>query len=998
MRLLNVETFKFQSFRENNRPKYVILSHRWVEDQEVTLEDVQNERNTDFSGYKKILRFADYVKQYIPEIEWIWVDICCIDKKNAVELSKSLNLMFGWYRDAELCIAYMADVDEAGDKARFEQSEWFLRGWTLQELLAPRTVVFVTTAWSVIGHKGPSSRSSTEYCVGPGLEADIARITGIKEHVVHDYSAFTELASEIKMGWMERRTTTEAEDRWYALFGILGVTPGANYGEGCDGAKQRLLRAINRKDSVNQKLHTTVEQAAQFRDIVAWLDPPDPWTNHNSARELREPDSGYWLLRSDAYQNWKTASNHLLWTYGKAGCGKTVLSSTAIEDVKRYCNDRPNSGYAIFYFTFSDNRKQRLVNLLKSLVAQLGWKAPALHLLQLAYSKPNRSLLGLHDLREVVVACLKAYDEVFLLLDALDEASEDDDNRHVVLEWLGHVLDEAAHVKILATSRELPDIRDRMIELDARRMPIPSSSVNEDIRRYTVAQLAANRRLSGLNQATQQLIEDTITAKADGMFRWAFCQLQELKRLKSTKPSNVEKALKDLPKTLDETYERMLTMIPDESRSDAVAMLRLLAFSRKPPSLNELAEITIIDWEEDGHVNTEDRAGFADALEILSGLIIVIGTGGDHDDPSEMHDADRQEDTSPHIDGETRIRLAHFSVQEYLESERIKQSNAHAFQFEKGREHKILTHSCLAYLTYYSGCDERLSQRRDLKTFPLLGYTANSWYYHSPLQQPSDVSRELRFLSDQRIVEHWLMGEYVECGTGNFTPLIHSIGSGLYYASLLGLEVIFDEFLKCKANPNVQGGFYGSTLQAACYGGNERVVQILLDSGADVNAQGGYDNNALQAACYRGNERVVQILLDAGADVNAQGGYFGYALNTACNGGNGRLVQILLDAEADVNAAAETLGQRSNALDEATKEHQKCQATLVEAQGGDCRVHKYRDDMISNEEMVARKKKWRNIVQMLEEAGAVLPDRNESESEDWISSDGTVPTEEVEDS
>lgn len=511
MRLLNVRTFKFQSFRENDRPKYVILSHRWVEDQEVTLEDVQNKRNTELSGYKKIVQFAEYVAQHIPEIKWVWVDTCCIDKKNAVELSKSLNLMFSWYRAAELCIAYMSDVEATGDKARFEQSEWFLRGWTLQELLAPPTVVFVTTAWSVIGHKGPSPRISTEYCVGPGLEADIAKITGIPEQVVHDYSAFTELASETKMGWMEPRITTEAEDKWYALFGILGVTPGANYGEGCDGAKQRLLAAVQQNEN------KPAQEAAKFRSIVSWLNPPDPWTNHHSARELREPDSGNWLLESATYQSWKFASNSLMWTYGKAGCGKTVLSSTAIEDVKQYCSDQPNSGYAIFYFTFSDIQKQHLVDLLRSLIAQLGWKGPALSRLQQEYDKPNRSSLGPEELRRIAKSCFEAYDEVFLMLDALDEAPEDNDNRHKLFTWLEDISQTAEHVKILATSRELPDIRDGMAKLAARRMPIPSSPVNEDIRRYTVTQLKADRWLSGLNTAMQQLIEETITTKADGM-------------------------------------------------------------------------------------------------------------------------------------------------------------------------------------------------------------------------------------------------------------------------------------------------------------------------------------------------------------------------------------------------------------------------------------------------------------------------------------------------
>ncbi|KAM3418308.1 hypothetical protein BST61_g4307 [Cercospora zeina] len=409
MRLLNVKTFHFESFRENNRPKYVILSHRWVEGQEVTYQDVRDEKNTHFSGYTKIKQFAECVKEHTPDVEWMWVDTCCINKKNDAELSESLNLMFDWYHDAEVCIAYLADVFGNGKKRKLdaylsdgetynvemelEQSELFRRGWTLQELLAPPKVVFVTSSWEVIGTKGAPIDCKIR------LEESIAQITGIPEHVLHDYHTSNRLSSQTKVDWIEGRATTRAEDRAYALFGILGVTPGANYGEKYEGARQRLDIALQHKDGTEK-----------FQRIVSWLSPPDPWTNHNLARQLRDPDSGGWLFQEPAYADWKTGSSRLLWMYGKAGCGKTVLCSTAIEGMKTYCGGRPSSGLAVFYFTFSDNQKQRLASLLCSLVAQLGWKRPALTLLQQAHEKPNRSSLGLDELEKIAMSCFEAYE------------------------------------------------------------------------------------------------------------------------------------------------------------------------------------------------------------------------------------------------------------------------------------------------------------------------------------------------------------------------------------------------------------------------------------------------------------------------------------------------------------------------------------------------------------------------------------------------------------
>ncbi|GIZ40936.1 hypothetical protein CKM354_000425600 [Cercospora kikuchii] len=1056
MRLLNIERFQFTSFRQNNRPKYVILSHRWVEHQEVTFQDVRDGKNTHFSGYEKIVQFAECVKEHMPGIEWLWVDTCCINKENNAELSESLNLMFDWYHDAEMCIAYLADVSNdvenrkpdahpvdgrsSNVEEQFAQSEWFRRGWTLQELLAPPTVIFVDRAWNVIGNKGASTNGSSAKFAGEGLEGIIAKTTGVPERVLHDYDTCNKFNSNVKIGWMARRTTTREEDKAYALFGILGVTPGANYGEKYQGAKHRLEMALEHKAG-----------AKKFQSIVDWLSPPDPWTNHNSARQLQDPGSGDWLLNSDSYENWKTASERILWLHGKAGCGKTVLCSTAIEDVKSYCGGRPNAGYAVFYFTFSDNRKQQLVDLLRSLVAQLGWKGPALPLLQQAHDRPDRSTPGLSELEKMVLSCFNAYDEVFLFLDALDECREEYDIRHRLFKWLESVLHEAGPVKLLATSREIPDIEKAMTKLHATSMPIATDPVNEDIRRYTMSQLEEDRRLSRLDGNMKQLIEDSITSKADGMFRWAYCQIQELKKLKSTKPSSVRKALYGLPQTLDEIYERILVGISDDYHRDAIAMLRLLAFSESPLTLAELGEITIIDWTGDGHVDTEDRPGLEDPLEILAGLVTV-------------YKAEEWDVLSRDRILIERVRLAHFSVQEYLESTRIIQSRAKGFHLEKGREHRVLTHSCLAYLTYYSGCDERLSQRQDTVTFPLLRYTANSWFYHFRLQQPSDVARELRFLFDQRIVEHWAVMSTVEGGDNGLGSLEGSVGSGLYYASLLGLEVIVHELLKGSANPNAKGGYFSDALQAACIGSYERIVRMLLDAGADVNAQGGeYGNalqaasfnghervmqmllnagadvnaqwgddsgNALQAACYGGeelavqilldagadvnaqwggdsgnalqaacegrNERTVQILLDAGADVNAQGGGdYGNALQAACEGCNERIVQMLIAAGADVNAPAETYHGSTNALEHAIEEHRERQWRLMVAQSGDWRAEYI--SHVSNEEMVAQEKKWGNIVQMLEEAGAVLPDRHESDQKGLCDLDRSIDQEQAAD-
>jgi hypothetical protein len=260
-----------------------------------------------------------------------------------------------------------------------------------------------------------------------------------------------------------------------------------------------------------------LQQSDQFKKIKAWLSPPDPWTNHAAARRRHEPHTGTWLLQADRYQRWKAGDVQHLWLYGKAGCGKTVLYSTVLEDIRVHCESKNNATYASFYFTFSDNRKQSYWNLLCSLVAQLGWKEPGLSMLVQASEKPNASVPGVDELERILLACVQSYDELFLLLDALDECPESNEARQNVLEGLERLAQGAPNTRMFVTSREVSSVGESMQVLAANLVSVASRSVNADIRRYVSAQLARDRKLSKMDLSTKNLIEDTILRKADGM-------------------------------------------------------------------------------------------------------------------------------------------------------------------------------------------------------------------------------------------------------------------------------------------------------------------------------------------------------------------------------------------------------------------------------------------------------------------------------------------------
>ncbi|KAK3616053.1 hypothetical protein LTR56_026217 [Elasticomyces elasticus] len=481
MRLLCVDSLTFAIYHDaTKRPKYVIASHRWFDDAEATFGDIQKRQNTKKRGYAKVEAFARYIRDNIPLVKWLWIDTCCINKDSAAELSEAINLMFRWYREAELCLAYLADIKAVEDKTGFQQSEWFRRGWTLQELLAPRAVVFVTEAWQVVGNKGASSSG---------------------RNIAHQ-----------KLKWIEDRKTTREEDMSYALYGIFDITLGANYGEGLEGARRRLMAAIN------QRYNAAAQQAEHYRKIVDWLSPSDPWTNHHSARQRHEPDTGSWLLKCNQYLRWRADEIKHLWVFGKAGCGTTVLCSTAIEDIQAYCDTEHNLGLAVFYFSFSDHQRQSFEDLLRSLVAQVAWKEPGLSMLQQKYEKPNRSVLEGDDLERVLLSSISSYDKFFLVLDALDESPENGETRQTVLERVERLTQTASNIKILATSRELRDVRESVETLGAEPISVATSAVDADIRKYVATQLSRDRRFARLDVKTTGLIEESISSRADGMY------------------------------------------------------------------------------------------------------------------------------------------------------------------------------------------------------------------------------------------------------------------------------------------------------------------------------------------------------------------------------------------------------------------------------------------------------------------------------------------------
>jgi ankyrin repeat protein len=248
LQLKGDDTFSLVEYFGKDLPPYAILSHTWGADhEEVSLKDLIEGNGTDRDGYRKLLFCGKQAAK--DNLEFFWVDTVCIDRTSSAELHEALNSMFRWYQTAVKCYAYLSDVsirDTKDTSKSFQQSRWFTRGWTLQELIAPASVEFFSAEGDRIGDR-------------ISMIEDIHHITRIPVEVLRG-SPLASFSTDERMSWAQGRETKREEDAAYSLLGIFDVYMPLIYGEGRDNALARLERKIN-KSGGNQVSISTPPRA-----------------------------------------------------------------------------------------------------------------------------------------------------------------------------------------------------------------------------------------------------------------------------------------------------------------------------------------------------------------------------------------------------------------------------------------------------------------------------------------------------------------------------------------------------------------------------------------------------------------------------------------------------------------------------------------------------------------------------------------------------------------
>ena len=231
MRFINTETLQLEYVPDSelgsDQNKYAILSHRWgaSASDEVSFADIEESRAfSNKRGFAKFKGFCDLASGL--GYRYGWIDTCCINKGDAMEMNEAINSMYRWYQGSHLCIIYLADVPVSP----LLKSVWFDRGWTLQELIAPKEAEFYDRDYRLIGLKRE-------------LLAPLSSKTGIPEDVLNHTTKPSACSVAQRMSWAAKRETTRVEDRAYSLLAIFDVHMPQIYGER-EAAFLRLQRAI----------------------------------------------------------------------------------------------------------------------------------------------------------------------------------------------------------------------------------------------------------------------------------------------------------------------------------------------------------------------------------------------------------------------------------------------------------------------------------------------------------------------------------------------------------------------------------------------------------------------------------------------------------------------------------------------------------------------------------------------------------------------------------
>ncbi|KAF1937515.1 HET-domain-containing protein, partial [Clathrospora elynae] len=935
MRLLDISSGGDFSFTkdligDDEVPPYAILSHTWQEDQEVTFDDLMNDTGNDKAGYKKIRFCAQQAKR--DGLHYVWVDTCCINKANFVELQDAINSMFRWYRDATKCYVFLSDVSIAKRRASsglcaftwepaFRDSRWFNRGWTLQELLAPRVVSFFSWEGEHLGDKHE-------------LKQQIHEITGIPVKALAG-ALLSNFSVDERLSWSEKRDTSRKEDKAYSLLGMFSIYMLPNYGEGQEHAFRRLRKAI-RGSTNDNALSLDEKQNCMLLDSLRF-DQID--TRQMSIRNAHA-STCKWLLHKSEYLDWldetKLSEHHgFLWIKGKPGTGKSTLMKFAVANARKMMKGR--TVLSFFFNARGEDMEKSTMGTYQSLLLQLLERLPALQSVfeSLGLSASTVSteyqwnVESLKMLLTQTVQNLTGY-SVVCFIDALDECQEQ--QIRDMVSFFEHVsklaVSSGIRFQVCFSSRHYPHIT---IQRGLNLVLEGQEGHTQDIANYLASELKI-----GQSSSAQQIRSD-LQDKASGVFMWVVLVVNILnKEHDRGRMHALRRRLKEIPGDLHDLFRDLLTR-DSRNKDELVLCIQWVLFAKQPLSSQQLY-FAVLSGVEPETLSGWDRAEITP--DVVRRFILDSSKGLAEVTTSKLQ----------------RVQFIHESVRDFL----LKENGLGKIWPEldgnlQGQSHERLKQCCLTYMNVEfstritipktlpkASSTQAASLRKDVaEAFPFLEYAVHHILYHANAAERSGITQTkflnsfplLQWIKLHNLFEKHEVRRHTERATFMYIlaelnlanlisvhpsvslclevederygcPLFAAIAAGSEEAAQVCMKGIeadqVTERYPCELNSQIseqkparhafrrklnfskKRGIFWSAVEL----GNEGLVLDLLNSGkfeADLTKPKG--ESALCWAVQNGWETVVKLLLDKGADVNAQGGRYGNALQAASGRG-----------------------------------------------------------------------------------------------------------------
>ncbi|OAL42607.1 HET-domain-containing protein [Pyrenochaeta sp. DS3sAY3a] len=577
MRLLQFSEsgqLSIHTFDDGAIPAYAILSHTWGADRdELTFPDLDTIEGRNKPGYEKIRFCGEQARD--DGLQHFWIDTCCINKNNKAELAFAIRSMFRWYRNAARCYVYLSDVSTRKRKAcsrpterswepAFRSSRWFLRGWTLQELLAPSVVEFFSQEGTKLGNK-------------ISLQTMIHEITSIPPKALSG-APLCQFSVNERLWWKEGRETKREEDLWYSLSGIFDVEIAPAYSEGAASAFKRLMDEIHKLERCVQDIRQT--------------DPRDDKKRIEETKGGLLADSYRWVFDNTIFRQWQQSPHdRLLWIKGDPGKGKTMLLCGVIDELQ---SSMPKTALLSYFFCqATDSRIDNATAVLRGLLYMLVRQQPSLvshvrkrhdHAGKALFEGPN----AWTTLTEIFVDVLQDpnLSATYLIIDALDECVTD---LPKLLEFVAQQSSTSDRVKWIVSSRNWPEI-EAQLELAGHKVKL-SLELNAESVAAAVA-VFIQRKVDLLAQEkqykreTRDAVLQHLTSNAHDTFLWVALVCQNLK---ATANRHVLKKIASFPPGLDALYKQMMLKMSESDDAETCrCVLATAAVLYRPVTISEL--------------------------------------------------------------------------------------------------------------------------------------------------------------------------------------------------------------------------------------------------------------------------------------------------------------------------------------------------------------------------------------------------------------------------